>query len=163
MTARWMTRWKPAVGLVSSRAVGDQIVEFGFEVGDEAAAQLVEIDVARPHHRRGVLIVDQRQQQMLQRRVFVMALIGESQRPVKRLFEAARERGHFNFSRLYWKLPPESLLFHDALQRMLMFAGKVHHLRHFGLGHLIGEDAAFADAVLMHVHHDARAPPRDPC
>ena len=32
-----------------------------------------------------------------------------------------------------------------------MLAGKVHHLRHFGLGHLVGEDPALADAVLVHV------------
>src|ERR1700728_1300850 len=50
--------------------------------------------------------------------------------------------------------PPESLLLHDALQRMLMFAGKVHNLRHFCFRHLIGEDTAFADAMLMHMHHD---------
>jgi hypothetical protein len=35
-----------------------------------------------------------------------------------------------------------------------MFSGKVHDLRHFGLGNLIGEDAAFPDPVLMHMHHD---------
>ena len=33
-----------------------------------------------------------------------------------------------------------------------MFAGKVHHLRHFGFGDFVGVDAAFADAVVMHVH-----------
>src|SRR5579871_4097534 len=49
---------------------------------------------------------------------------------------------------------PESLLFHDALQRMLMFAGKVHNLRHFCLSNLVGEHSAFADPMLMHVHHD---------
>jgi DNA-binding transcriptional LysR family regulator len=43
----------------------------------------------------------------------------------------------------------QSLFLHDALQGMLMLAGIVHHLRHFGLGDLIGEDAAFADAVLV--------------
>ena len=36
-----------------------------------------------------------------------------------------------------------------------MFAGKVHHLRHFGLGHFVGENATFADPVLVHMHHDA--------
>ena len=145
---------KAGGGLGILRPVGDQVVEFGFEIGDQAAAQLFQVDVARAHHRGGVLIFDQRQQQMLQRRVFVVALIGERQRPMKRLFEAARERGHFNSLHLYWKFPPESLLLHDALQRMLMFAGKVHNLRHFCFRHLIGEDTAFADAVLMHMHHD---------
>lgn len=35
-----------------------------------------------------------------------------------------------------------------------MFAGKVHHLRHFCFGHLVGEDAAFPDAMMMDVQHD---------
>ena len=87
-------------------AVGDEIVEFGFEIGDEAAAQLVQVDVAGPHHRRGILILDQRQQQVLERGVFVMALIGERQSPVERLFEAARERGHFRFSSFVLDVPP---------------------------------------------------------
>src|SRR6266568_6811588 len=46
------------------------------------------------------------------------------------------------------------LLFHDALQRMLMLAGKIHDLRHFGLGDLVGVDAAFADPVVVNVQHD---------
>src|ERR1035437_5741826 len=40
------------------------------------------------------LIVDQRQQQMFQGRIFVMPLIGDGERPVERLLEAARERWH---------------------------------------------------------------------
>src|SRR5215207_4304941 len=48
-----------------------------------------------------------------------------------------------------------SLFFHDALQRMLVFAGKVHHLRHFGLSYFVGVDPALADAVVMHVQHDS--------
>ncbi len=106
-----MTRWKPAVGLRILRAVGDQIVQLGFEIGDKAAAQLFQIDVARPHHRGRILIFDQRQQEMLQRRVFVVALIGESQRPMKRLFEAARERGHFNFSSFVLDASPRNHFF----------------------------------------------------
>ena len=35
-----------------------------------------------------------------------------------------------------------------------MFAGKVHNLRHFGFRDLVCENTAFADAVLMYVHHD---------
>ena len=35
-----------------------------------------------------------------------------------------------------------------------MFPGKVHNLRHFGFSHFVGEDPAFADSVLMHMHHD---------
>ena len=37
-----------------------------------------------------------------------------------------------------------------------MFAGKVHHLRHFCFGDLVGEDAAFADPVMVDVQHDSR-------
>ena len=48
-----------------------------------------------------------------------------------------------------------SLLFHDALQRMLVLAGVVHHLRDLGLGDFVGVDPTFADALLVHVHHHA--------
>ena len=41
--------------------VAHQVFQFGFEIGDQAAAQFVEINIAGAHHRRGVLIVDQRQ------------------------------------------------------------------------------------------------------
>ncbi len=89
------------------RPVGDEIVEFGFEIGDEAAAQLFEIHIAGPHDGGRILIFDQREQEMFQRRVFVVPLIGERQCPVKRLFKAARERGHSSISHhLYWSLPP---------------------------------------------------------
>ena len=81
-------------GLGILGAVGDKVVQFGFEIGDEASAQLFEIDVARPHDRGSVLVLDQREQKMLKRCVFVVPLIGERQGPMKRLFEAARERWH---------------------------------------------------------------------
>ena len=35
-----------------------------------------------------------------------------------------------------------------------MFARKVHHLSHFGFGDFISIDAAFADAVVMHMQHN---------
>ena len=88
-------------GLGILAAVGDQVVEFGFEIGDEAALELVEIDVAGAHHRGRVLVVDQREQQMLERGVFVVALVGERQRPVEGLLEAARESWHYDLSSLY--------------------------------------------------------------
>ena len=37
---------------------------------------------------------------------------------------------------------------------MLVLPGEVHNLRHFGFRDLVCENTAFADAVLMHVHHD---------
>ncbi len=75
-------------------AVGDQVFQLGFEIGDQAAAQLVEIDVAGAHHGRSILVVDQRQQQMLERRVFVMTFVGECKGAVKRLLEAAGKGRH---------------------------------------------------------------------
>jgi len=71
------------------RTVGDQVFQFGLEIGGKAAAQFVEIDITRPHYRRSVLIVDQRQQQMLERRVFVVPLVGQGQRPMEGLLETA--------------------------------------------------------------------------
>ena len=46
------------------------------------------------------------------------------------------------------------LLFHHALQRMLMFSCKVHHLRHFGFCDLIRKNAALSDPVMMNMQHD---------
>ena len=57
----------------------------------EVAAQHVEIDVAGAHDGGGVLIVDQREQQMLERRVFLVALAGERKRLMEGLFETAGE------------------------------------------------------------------------
>jgi hypothetical protein len=76
-------------GLGIVRSVGDQVLQFGIDVADEALLQLLEIDAARLHHRRRILVVDQREEEMLQRRIFVPALVGEREGPVERLFEAA--------------------------------------------------------------------------
>ena len=38
---------------------------------------------------------------------------------------------------------------------MLVFLGEIHHLRHFGFGHFIGEDAADTDTLLVDVQHHA--------
>ena len=70
-------------------AVGDQVLQFGFQIAGQIALELLGVDVARPHHRGRVLVVDQREQQMLERGVFVVALVGERQRPVEGLLEAA--------------------------------------------------------------------------
>src|SRR4051794_3882759 len=46
------------------------------------------------------------------------------------------------------------LLLHHALERMLMLAREVHHLRYLGLGDFIGKNAALADTMMMNVQHD---------
>ena len=70
---------------------GGQVGEFGVDVFDEVAAQHVEIDVAGAHDGGGVLIVEQRQQQMLERGVFLVALAGQRQRLMEGLFKTAGE------------------------------------------------------------------------
>ena len=59
--------------------VRDQIGQFGIDVVDEIAPERVEIDAAGAHHRRRVLVVDQREQQMFEGGVFVVAFVGEGQ------------------------------------------------------------------------------------
>src|SRR5882757_5308571 len=56
----------------------------------------------------------------------------------------------------FWRAgaPTRLFLFHHALQGMLMLACEIHHLRHLGLGNLIGEHAAFPDSMMMDVEHD---------
>ena len=88
-------------------------------------------------------IVNKREQKMLERRVFVMAVARELDGAMQGLFETPGKRRHRVL-----------LLLHRALQRMLMTAGKFNDLRHFGLGNLVGEDAADAHAVAMDMQHD---------
>ena len=75
-------------------AVADQVLELALDVVGEAAAELVEVDVAGAHDRGGVLVVEQREQEMLEGCVFLVALVGERQRPVQGLLEVARECRH---------------------------------------------------------------------
>ena len=70
---------------------GDQIGQLVVDVVLDLAAQAVEIDPAGPEHRDGVGILDQGQQQVLQRRVLVAPLVGVGQGPVEGLFEIGRE------------------------------------------------------------------------
>ena len=64
----------------------DQIVELGIDIGENGLFQIVEIDVAGTHDGRGIAVVDQRQKQMFERRIFMVTLIGEIQRLMQRLF-----------------------------------------------------------------------------
>ena len=84
-------------------AVRHQVFEFGFEIIDQAGAQLVEIDAAGPHHRRRIRIIDQRQQQVFERRILMMTLVCDRQRAMQGLFKALRKSRH---SRPLW--PPPS-------------------------------------------------------
>ncbi len=81
-----MTRWKAGGRLGILVVTGDEIVELGIDVGENGLFEIVEIDVAGTHDGRGIAVVDQRQKQMFKRRVFMMTLIGKSQRLMQRLF-----------------------------------------------------------------------------
>ena len=73
---------------------GDEVVELGVDIGEDGVLQFVEIDVAGAHDGGRFRVVDQRQQQMLERGIFVMAFVGERQRLMKRLFQALGESRH---------------------------------------------------------------------
>ena len=79
-----------------------QLGQFLVDVLLEVAPQQVEIDVARPHHRGGVAVVDERQQQMLERRQLMIALAGQRQGAVQGLFETAGECRHADSSPFPW-------------------------------------------------------------
>ena len=56
--------------------IGDQVGEFVVEVFTELGAQLVEVDATGSQDRYGILILGEREQQVLKRGVFVTALVG---------------------------------------------------------------------------------------
>ena len=56
------------------RAVGDQGAKLVVEIMFDGRLQLVAVDAAGGHHLTGMLVVDQRDQQMLERRIFVTTL-----------------------------------------------------------------------------------------
>ena len=91
------------LGIVA--AIGDEVFEFGLEIVDEAGAQLVEIDAAGAHHGGRIGIVDQRQQEMFERRVLVVTLVGDRQRTMQGLFKALGKSRH---SRPLW--PPAIMI-----------------------------------------------------
>ena len=54
----------------------------------QGPAQHVHIDAAGAHDRRRILIIDQREKQVLKRRIFVPAFIRQGERAMQGLFEA---------------------------------------------------------------------------
>ena len=124
---------------------GDEIVQFGVDIGQNTCACSSSRSTLQARMTAAAsVIVDQRQQQMLKRRVFMVPLVGERQRLMKRLFQALGESRHVT-----------SLLLHHALQRMLILSGEIHDLGHFGLGHLECIDPALAHSVIVNMEHDA--------
>ena len=75
------------LGVFSARH--DQACEVMIDVIFEVGAKLLQVHAASAHHRRRITVIHQRQQQMLQRGIFVTAVAGQRQRPVQGLFEAS--------------------------------------------------------------------------
>jgi hypothetical protein len=92
MAARCTTRWKPAVGF-GSPARSVLIEEFG-----QILFNLLDIHTAGAQHRERIRVIDQPEQQMLEGRIFVLAIGGELQRPVQSLFKIARQHGSSSFT-----------------------------------------------------------------
>ena len=78
-------------GLGVLAVVHDQRAQLVVDIVGERRAQRAEVDVAGAHHAGGVLVVDEGQQQVLERRVFVLALVGVGDRAVQGFFEVARK------------------------------------------------------------------------
>ena len=72
-----MTRWKPAVGFEVLVIAGNEIVQFRVDIGQYGLFEFVEIDIAGAHDGGRIAVIYQRKQQMLERRIFMVAFIGE--------------------------------------------------------------------------------------
>ena len=69
--------------------IDNQVGQFRVDIGDKVRAQLVEINRTGAHHGGCILIIDQGQQEMFKRGVFVPALIGQGQGAMETFLEAA--------------------------------------------------------------------------
>ena len=78
---------KAGGGLGVLGVAGDEIAELVVDIGEDLAAQPVEIDAASAQNRDRVLVLGQREQQVLERGVFVTSLIGVGEGPMQRLFQ----------------------------------------------------------------------------
>ncbi len=71
--------------------LGNERAQIVVEIGRDAGTQRVDIDRAGAHDGGRVTVVEKGQQQMLEGRVFVAALVGGFERPMQRAFQALRE------------------------------------------------------------------------
>jgi len=72
----------------------EDALEIVINVARDVLAQHLDVDVARANHRGSVLVVDQCQQKMLQRRQLVIAIGRIRERTVKCFFQTAGKCGH---------------------------------------------------------------------
>jgi hypothetical protein len=68
---------------------GDEVGELVVNVAQNFPTQPLELDTAGAQHGDSVLILGRRKQQVLERGIFVPALVGAGESPMKGLFEIA--------------------------------------------------------------------------
>ena len=92
--ARCTTRWKPAVGS-GSLGVWVTMPFRRLSMKDlEVMPQAIDIDAAGLEHRGRILVLRHRQQQVLERGVFVPALARQGEGSVEGLLEVLGQHGH---------------------------------------------------------------------
>ena len=76
-------------GLGVLAIVHDQRAPLVVHVVGEGGPERAELDVAGPHHTGRILVIDQAEEQVLERCVFVLALVGVGHRAMQGFFELA--------------------------------------------------------------------------
>src|SRR5215207_77817 len=144
MTARWITRWKPAVGFESWRPSATR-----FSSSVSTYSTRLRRSTSRSTLQARMTAAASWSSMSASRRCSSVAYSW------RRWFAAARARWR-DCSRLREKdgTISSSLLFHDALQRMLVLAGEIHHLRDLRFRHLVCVDPALSHAIVVDVQHD---------
>ena len=90
MIARWITRWKPSVGCVSTSSVPPTCGVFSLMKLEQALAQVVDVGRAGAQHFGGGRVVEQRQQQVLDGDELVALLARLDERHVQADFQFLR-------------------------------------------------------------------------
>ena len=73
-----------------------QRFKLGIEIMGNGVFQLTRIHTAGDHHLRGMDVIDEREEEMLQRRIFVLSACGRAQRIVQGGFQFSGKRWHSN-------------------------------------------------------------------
>ena len=76
-------------GLGLQHFIRNQVGQFRVDVSHKIGAQLIHIHIAGAHDGHRILVFNQRQKQMFERRELVVALIGVSQSAMEGLLKAA--------------------------------------------------------------------------
>src|SRR6478736_3157121 len=155
MTARWITRWKPAVGFESS---APSVIRFSSS--DSRYAVRLRRSLSRSTLQ--ARITAEASESSISARSRCSSVAYSWCRSLAsasaRCSDCSRLRENVGiqfFQFICIERFRISLLFHHALQRMLMFACKVHHLCHLGLCNFIRIDATFADPVVVDMQHNS--------